>query len=225
MAALVDLAWMEFIELVAGKSDGSWVFRGQGNQSWSLRPKVGRADVCGKAGYRQADERILFDNFKRESPRYERGHEFEPMDWLALAQHHGLPTRLLDWTTNPLTAAWFAVCDEAETADGVIHMIRYAAHSLVAGVDPFGSNPTPILTRVPSLAARVTAQQGLFSLHPDPVQDWLPSAPFAHATLSIPGGSKPEFRTLLHLFGVNSSRLMGDLDGLCKTLQWEYRTR
>jgi hypothetical protein len=137
MPSIIDPVWLDLLELVSGKSDGSWVFRGQGDKTWGLRPKIGRPDICGDAGYRQADERVLFDDFRREARRFEHGYEFETLDWLALAQHFGLPTRLLDWTTNPLTATWFAVANEAVNADARIHMLRYAPHSLSSSiVDP-----------------------------------------------------------------------------------------
>jgi FRG domain len=221
----IDPIWLDLIELVSGKSDGSWIFRGQEDKDWKLKPKVGRPDICGTAGYRQADERVLFDDFRREAKRFERGYGFEILEWLALAQHFGLPTRLLDWTTNPLTAAWFAVANEHQSNDGRIHMVRYASHSLSSNVDPYGMHTSPILTRVPPLAARITSQQGLFSVHPDPTLEWAPSTPFAYEVFDIPGASKAQFRRLLHFLGFNSSRLMSDLDGLCRTLQWEYHTR
>ena len=220
----LDPIWLDFVEDVSGRADGSWIFRGEGDRGWELRPKVGRPDVCGPAGYRPADERTLFDNFRREAPRYEDGVGFTLMDWLAVAQHHGLPTRLMDWTTNPLTAAWFAVANEANATNGRIHMIQLAHRGAIT--DPFSVTDSPTFTQVPALAARITAQQGLFSVHPDPTSAWQPGgAGIMYETFDIPATSKREFRHALHLLGFNSSRLMSDLDSLSKTLQWEYGNR
>ena len=48
-------------------------------------------------------------------------------NWLAIAQHHGLPTRLLDWSRNPLVAAFFAV-ERAHDDDSVVYAFKYNKH-------------------------------------------------------------------------------------------------
>jgi hypothetical protein len=222
-----DPIWLDFLEAASDRADGTWIFRGEGNRAWNLLPKVGRPNVYGPAGYRSADEIVLFDDFRREAPRFERGLGFTTFDWLALAQHHGLPTRLLDWTTNPLVAGWFAVADEDSTSDGRVHMMRVARAQIRSLAEPYDPSITaPILARVPAIAARITSQQGLFSIHPDPTLAWIPGGPgIRYETFEIPVGSKAEFRKTLYILGIDSSRLMSDLDGLCRTLQWGYRTR
>src|SRR5262245_66336145 len=102
MPTIIDPVWLDFIEEMSGRTDEHWIVRDEGKTTWELRPKAGRPEVCGPAGYRELDEGNLFKDFKREAQRYERGRGFADIEWLALAQHHGLPTRLLDWTFNPL---------------------------------------------------------------------------------------------------------------------------
>lgn len=53
------------------------------------------------------------ESFEKCSSNYEK---------LALMQHYGLPTRLLDFTKNPLVAAWFACEDENEEADAAVYV-------------------------------------------------------------------------------------------------------
>jgi len=81
-----------------------WLFRGQADACWELAPSVHR-------GYSQQQERYLTNEFR---VRARSRHVSCPQDndypgWLALMQHYGLPTRLLDWTYSPLIAAFFAV--------------------------------------------------------------------------------------------------------------------
>ena len=92
--------------------------------------------------------------------------------------------------------------------------------------DPFDPALSDVaLVRVPPRVGRITAQQGLFSLHADPTKEWDPGTGYPYETLEIPAAAKPYFRQVLNAFGVNRGRLMIDLDGLCATLAWNYRTR
>jgi hypothetical protein len=91
-------------EISAGKKS-DFLFRGQSTDE-ALIPRIARLKPKGKL---PNIESLMLREFERLSLPFT---EFEPKDeWdlLALAQHHGLPTRLLDWSYSALTALWFCV--------------------------------------------------------------------------------------------------------------------
>ena len=229
-----DPVWLDFVEFVGLHNDKFTYFRGLPNVEWALMPGVARSDKAPTAGFRPDVERRLFAEFKRMAQNFLSSSNFSDLDWLALAQHFGLPTRLLDWTENPLVAAWFAVAGEREykpkpprrrLLPGVVHAIRVNPAAIETSPDPFASRALPVILRVPSVAARVTAQHGLFSLHSDPTTAWDVDADsrVPHSAFEIPQSSKEAFRLALDQFGFNRQRLMVDLEGLCATLAWRYR--
>ena len=99
--------WREFQQWIDQHSDSRWIFRGLGDPKFTLLPSVGR-----KTPYRLMQERAIFSIFEKRASEFSDTTSWEPLDFLSVAQHHGLPTRLLDWTTNPLVAAYFAVISE-----------------------------------------------------------------------------------------------------------------
>ena len=81
------------------------IYRGTADQQWNLVPSLNR--VC---GHDLSLESQVFRSFRKYG--YAELAEYSGF-WklLPVAQHHGLPTRLLDWTYSPLVAAHFATED------------------------------------------------------------------------------------------------------------------
>ena len=105
--------WVDFerwISEVSGITDTT-IFRGQ-SKAWKLLPSIAR---------KINDQRLLklekvsMAQFQERAPRTLQVVPESDWDWLVTAQHHGLPTRLLDWTEDPMIAMWFALREASPT--------------------------------------------------------------------------------------------------------------
>src|SRR5271169_7256838 len=115
-------SWEAFLKLIVQPPYSNWAFRGERDERWPLYSSLSRYLQnfgVARQAWPQQEERIL-RIFKRKA------HQFldKPPDWdddfqwLALMQHHGAPTRLIDFTWSPYVAAFFAL--ERTLHDGVV---------------------------------------------------------------------------------------------------------
>ncbi|HEY1114114.1 MAG TPA: FRG domain-containing protein [Chitinophagaceae bacterium] len=98
--------WNDYRHFVDELSD-NWVFRGQAAAEWGLVNAIERTDFIQHYKGIEAD---FLSEFQRGARNYLNKDEIPEhlIEWLALMQHHGAPTRLLDFTRSPYIAAYFA---------------------------------------------------------------------------------------------------------------------
>jgi hypothetical protein len=166
---------------------------------------VGR-DRAGGGAYDPKHESAIFSKFKRQLAQF--GFQSNDNDWalLALAQHHGLPTRLLDWTANPLVAAYFAVATGPEGEDAKIIAVRTRSADYIRD---FGKVGSPFeIDRVrfflpPAVSPRIVNQRGLFSVHPEPGTAWHEPLSARTNSFLIRASAKRYFRRRLFGMGID----------------------
>lgn len=110
-----------------GRFRSRYAFRGLSNAQYRLETTLIR--LGGK--YDQLEHHLL-RNFRKYAHRNEVKQN-SLWNWLSVARHHGLPTRLLDWTYSPFVAMHFATCNiDHMRVDGVIWAVNYVkAHQLL----------------------------------------------------------------------------------------------
>src|SRR5688572_33104522 len=97
MADIVISKFNDLYTAVERYSDITVVYRGVKSTSYKLIPKIGRYKTLHSRD-RVNEERAILRLFREQAFPYLTFIPENDWEWLAIAQHHGLPTRLLDWT-------------------------------------------------------------------------------------------------------------------------------
>jgi len=201
------------------RKDNRWIFRGQSNVEWQLIPKAGREP------FKNFSEESIFRPWQRKAHSFIEKIPENDLDWLALAQHHGLATRLLDWTYNPLAACYFAISDEINQ-DSVLY-----AYLSKFRVEKEIDNPFDFsgirLVKPKGIASRIMNQSGLFTIHGPADLDLLkhPKSDGKIEKIIIDKAYKRECLFELSHYGYNELTLFPDLDGLSRHVNWHVSNR
>ena len=193
----------------------AWVlnraFRGHASVAWTLVPSALRPGVAG------IDRQLLLEAWRKTARRFASPQPANDLEFLVLAQHYGIPTALLDWTTNPLVALYFACLSaeginagEVAPADGqVIQLDTSSIHTIRKNetVDIFKDDRSqPILLDTAVMNTRATAQDSLMTLHG---ANEMPLD--ARPVFVIPHDQKIYVKSALRMFGISEDRIYADL--------------
>ncbi len=217
------------------EKDEQVIWRGQSDYTWPLLAPLFRPRTKTLARDMRLGEyeKRLFQEFKRLSANVFSGRNLPDLQLLTIARHYGLTTRLLDWSTSPLIALFFAVCEPSnDRYDSAIFMRAVSERELLPpemaeSLDieslsdwqqEFGKAFYPTL-----LDGRMANQQSVFTIETDWAEvqqqplDPDPDNVTVQIRLRIPAGeTKVQMRNVLRQFGVTWHQVMPDVEGICK---------
>ncbi|KOY86567.1 hypothetical protein AD998_10800 [bacterium 336/3] len=232
--------YIDFIVNQEHRDISQWLFRGHSDETYELTPSLFRINI--KDSFRDWNdvEKYIMTQFKKQAIPYLKYSPSNELEWLAIAQHYGLPTRLLDWTTNALVALFFAV--ENHYNDKNANVWLYGIPSLnncleestwISRRIDLDSNHEHII--FPNhIDSRITNQSGCFTIHDFPEKNnvFIPlneqkynlSDAFTFVKITIDADKKKDILNELYYVGIHQEFIYPDLGGLTAKLKFELNT-
>jgi len=206
------------------------LFRGQLDSSWQLLPSIVRyAEKLSESFDSIAQlERHLIEWFQKYSMPFRDYRPIPYVEKLVHGQHYGLPTRLLDWTTNPLKALYFSVENpEFDAVDGMVYEFSPEGWSEAIGSVNID---TALAAFMPELLnERLGAQEGCFTSFPLPQTSFIvlpltkENYPDVYhiSSVQIDSKCKRQIRLELNELGINHRTIYPGLEGVAKWIKSE----
>lgn len=213
--------WKGLHETLESMRDSGWIFRGVSSPDHYLLPSIGREVVYGP--YKLAQEKRLFEEFKNRAVSLVIDPRFDDWDWLAYAQHIGVPTRLLDWSVSPLVALYFALESNSDT-NRVLYAVKYSKYLHEVdhrNTSPFTNSSEGRFT-APLAFDRIRAQRGIFTIHPEPTKIFHPKG---LKSFLIDTSLVNDFRRRLFKYGIDHWHIYPDSHGLGLQLAWQFKNK
>ena len=189
------------------------IYRGHAKSEWELKPSIGRH-------YSREWKNVLYqekkslEEFKKRSIPHLKYKPTADIEWLCLMQHHGCSTRLLDFTTNPLIALFFA-SELTPRKDGEVIVAKYGRTYENVSDENLFERSHNFAYHPPHITERIIGQSGCF------VYSATPNKALAGKqieTIKILWQEKYSIRMELKHLGIHFAALFPGMDGVCKDL-------
>ena len=216
-------SFSSFLDIIA-ESCPHFVWRGVSNFDCSLVPRVGwrskrpRGDTDEKF---LARELTVFEDFRAKARVHAETRSLNTLEWLALAQHYGLPTRLLDWTENPLVALYFAANSYKPShlkVPGALFAWHMTTVANPSTIDPLRIESNSFVF-APYVTQRLASQSAVFSISAKPWEEFDPPDGGPERDIvkcKITPRFKKELINILPKLGITNRFVMSDLDAYAK---------
>lgn len=203
----------DFLKEIARHWGTNTLFRGHGDAKWNAVPSAFREGATGLV----SDRHML--QWKSMAQRFVSPRPIDEIEYLVLAQHYGVKTALLDWSSNPLTALFFAceLFDREDHRNGAVIAIErdeFAFCTSNTFIKPFETErDRPLLIDTSAMNPRSMAQDSFMSLH---VRQERPLE--VNNIFTVAHSNKLEILAALETLGLTPERVYADVSVAAKRM-------